>query len=181
MSSETITSVAHDVVAINRTTALKAVEAQCKGALRLIDAPISLYGKSREKLNFGTPLCKVADNLNGLAPQARHQSEVLLENYARAAAKLIDWATERAESGISKIDETLLSRGGPAVNRALLPGMGLLRRMAEQTASLTERAADFVAAEAGPAVVSETKKATSKAKASAKEAHHAGHHQAAHH
>lgn len=155
MSSEAIASVAHDVVAINRTTALKAVEAQCKGVLRLIDAPLNAFAKSRKTLSVGTPLCQIADNLNDLSPKVRRQSEALLENYGRVAAKVIDWVTDRADSGISKVDETLLSRSGTVVGRALMPGMELMRRVAEQTSSLTERAADFVAADAGPSVVTE--------------------------
>lgn len=151
MPSEAIATIAHDVVAINRSTARKAIETQCKGVMRLIDAPVSVIGKTKEKFNVGT---KFSGKLGEVGTQARHKTETLLENYGRVAAEVIDWVSDRTDSGIAKVDETLLSRGGPVLDRVLLPGAEFLRRFAQQTASMTERVADFVVT-AGP-VVTET-------------------------
>lgn len=146
MPSETIATVAHDVVAINRSTAHKIIKTQCKGLNRLIDAPISAYQNMRRSLNLGTPLCQVADNMGDIGRNVGDQSEQMLDDYGDMARKFVDWMSDRADWGINKLDDNLLSRGAPVVDRVFVPGAELLRRLSEQASSFADQAVDLVTA-----------------------------------
>lgn len=157
MPSETIATVAHDVIAINRSTAHKIIKTQCKGLNRLIDAPIATYQNVRRSLSLGTPLCQVADNMGELGRNAGDQSEKILDDYGNVARKFVDWMSDRADWGINKLDENLLSRGAPAVDRAFVPGAELLRRISEQAASFADQAVDLVTVKRKADEVTESK------------------------
>lgn len=158
MPSEAIAAIAHDVLGINRATARKAVETQCNGIMRLIDLPVVVFGKTSEFVS-APKITQFTDKLEAVTYQIHGQAESLVGNYGRVATEMIDWIADRTDSGISKVDETLLSRGGPVLDRALLPGAQFMRRVAQQSAAMTDRVAEFVAT-AGPVVtetVAETK------------------------
>ena len=157
MSTEGIATIAHEVIAINRTTARNAVEVQCKGVMRLVDKPVSLLGKAKDSLNFGGPLCKITDSLSGLGHKMLDQTEALLGNYERVSSEVIDWVSDRADTGVNMVNDNILSRGGPTLTRVFQPGLGLLRSVSAPGCLAGQDSGGLRRRRSGPAVVRETR------------------------
>jgi hypothetical protein len=166
MFNKVITQTATSLVRIHREAAMKLIEAQRKGADRLLQAPIALVANVSDniaKLIPGSQSDGRLNNCERIREKVQSQTDAVLENYARVAARTVEWFADGATESIAKVEDASLRRSIPELDRFLVPGLQLIENASTQAAKITSQVAGFISGSTGQC---EPPKAESEHKAS---------------